>query len=779
MAVRTDATVIMGVPVSTLPIVQSGIDRTGTTEVSAQLNAFVAAQPPGVLDFAGGRYRLNNPLVFSDLNNCQPTNGTFISDVDQFSTTPPTIPTMVQFVRCTNLLGTFLTVRGPNPVDGVTSAESVGQKFEGQHGIQIIDGSNLTFRYCDASHVYGDGWNITWADFSAPPPNHILAEDCATHDVGRHGLGFINGTQVTFRRFDVYNHRHWAVDLECDNPDSVGHIWMQDVEFDSWTWGVHAPDRGCVLIQQSGSRGGNIWVHGFTVSGRGSDTFYNWTTAPVGQFLNAGGRAGFNNNTLLVENNDLRWNLPGVNANNYAMKVVYTDNVTLRNNQFTGTDASSKLGQFINTTAVTTSGNTISPGTATYAYDWIASQLPSIQTPTAISEMGGSPSASPTPRLSPNGPGLQYGSHFTRWRAALANVATQRLVVNYFGDGVSAKNIATALETSLVNTYGDRGAGYLSLGRTSTGVTWSGNTSTTVVATKGHYGPWGFRGPSVNAGSNIQVVTGQCTSIDVYYATGSPAWTYQVDGGTPVTRTVNISGGTWDVQHITGLPNTVHTLQLNGAAAGAVWVQYLYVVAKRGTGGVELNYLVAGTTEVNSRILTSATGTAPQPAETLEASLVNSPDLLILQFGWRDYEWFAGRKSSDATVVGTPDPTYTPDSLKANLKVFTDAQSAAGGCTLLFADPWHPIAWLSGPSPGEALLTEQEPFHKAMKDLAGDDPNVVFLDATQRYEFTHAWFGNPGQRWATGDLIYSNANQLNGVVPAGWLADYLFAALQS
>ncbi len=337
---------------------------------------------------------------------------------------------------------------------------------------------------------------------------------------------------------------------------------------------------------------------------------------------------------------------------------------------------------------------------------------------------------------------LRNETHLRRWRDARRNASVSQPVITVVGDsitaGAKAHDLPTAITTpaemrtarylgyaGILRDRFDRANGYGGEGfifavpytidstyyeyrvaNTGAGTPASGGPGTLGV------GP--FVGLTLTNGQQITFTTDQpCTQIDIVWGFATTpltaAFTYTVDGGAPVTSSLQTSvANEIYVESITGLADTTHVIVINGPTTKRADICGLVctrpdlpaapVVNGIGQSGARVSSITGG------NFTTPATAVA-QLKKFKPTFRDTNTDLAIIMIGYNDAQ------SSDDVAT-----------FKATIQGTCDYIVSLGGCVLLVPDP------LGNLSP--TFLAFLEAYYVAMQEVSDATDHVAYTDLT-------------------------------------------------
>jgi hypothetical protein len=206
------------VPVTTQTVaVPASIDATGATDVSAALNAWVAAQPNGsVLAFpAGATYLLSTALVIDGRKHLVlQGNGATLRSAGGWVEAN----SVVQAFGVSDIAIRDLTIAGATPTPGIFTPGK-----EGAHGIRMVVGGHVEIAGCTIRDTYGDGMNTDyWTD-------GVWAHDNLVAYTGRCGFAILSGRNILIER-NTFDHNGGMVfDIEpYEAPGGADTVTFRD-----------------------------------------------------------------------------------------------------------------------------------------------------------------------------------------------------------------------------------------------------------------------------------------------------------------------------------------------------------------------------------------------------------------------------------------------------------------------------------------------------------------------------------------------------------------------
>ncbi|MGZ6966894.1 MAG: right-handed parallel beta-helix repeat-containing protein [Acidimicrobiia bacterium] len=251
---------------ATAVAVPPGIDRSGATDVTGALNAFLAGLAPGTTaQFPkGARYRVEGTLLLVNRRDVtiEGNGATFFAATDGSGLPPPRgvnrryWPRLRQQWRIRGGSGITvrdITVKGANPHGGATAAAYV-PSLEGQAGIAIQRTSGVTIESVHVSDTYGD------AVYVVGGATNVTNRNSSLERIGRQGVAIVNASKVVVDRNEIRDVARSVFDLE-----PLGRALAGDVHLSNNTIGDY---RNFLLAAAGGGPGVNdIWLEGNHIDG--------------------------------------------------------------------------------------------------------------------------------------------------------------------------------------------------------------------------------------------------------------------------------------------------------------------------------------------------------------------------------------------------------------------------------------------------------------------------------------------------------------------------------
>ena len=189
----------------------SSIDATGSTDVSAALNAWVKTVPNGstIVFKSNGTYRLNSALLISSRQNLTfDGNGATLRSYGGYSESG----SVLRVFGCTGITIRDIKLVGNSPTPGVY----IGGK-EYAHGVQIVQGGDIEIDNSTISNVYGDAVN---SDYDT---DGVWVHDSTINRPGRAGIVVLSGINWLVENNYFYNPSNTSaiVDIEPYEADGV------------------------------------------------------------------------------------------------------------------------------------------------------------------------------------------------------------------------------------------------------------------------------------------------------------------------------------------------------------------------------------------------------------------------------------------------------------------------------------------------------------------------------------------------------------------------------
>jgi len=210
-------------PAATAPgtlAVPPTIDPTGATDVTGQLNQFIASAPAGstIVFPAGARYRIEGTVVLADRVDVtvEGNGATF------FATTPGDRTRMHwQVVRGSGVVIRDIVVIGANPNAGIGDL-AYRSEYEAQHGFSIHGTDGVELDRVQVSDVYGD-FVYLGIDNRGRWSSGVWVHDSTFQRNGRQGIGLAAVRDSVIERNRMSEVRRTTLDFEPN-----GRTWGVD-----------------------------------------------------------------------------------------------------------------------------------------------------------------------------------------------------------------------------------------------------------------------------------------------------------------------------------------------------------------------------------------------------------------------------------------------------------------------------------------------------------------------------------------------------------------------
>ena len=245
------------------------VDRTGTRDVTAELQAFLNKVPHhSTITFpAGAWYRIEGTLSMSTRNDIvfNGNGAVFFATQETGGSGDPRNRSQFNFNNMSNLLIENTVIRGAHPAGGQDEAAYVPE-LEAQHGINIFGGERIEIRNLRITDVFGD---FIYVGRSAYPvfgkPMDVWIHDNYFRRNGRQGVSVTHGFNVVIERNDIGDNRRATFDLEpASETGSVRNVWIRNNKVGPgrlmFVAGHGAGDVSDVYIQDNVLTGKNMGV---------------------------------------------------------------------------------------------------------------------------------------------------------------------------------------------------------------------------------------------------------------------------------------------------------------------------------------------------------------------------------------------------------------------------------------------------------------------------------------------------------------------------------------
>jgi hypothetical protein len=205
--------------------VPRSIDTTGTTDVSAQMAAFLKAVPDGSLVVfpARARYRMNETLVLDHRRGLtlEGNGATLVA-----ATPGDANRSNIRLVQSSGIVIRDLTVYGANPHGGTSLGAYVPAK-EHQHAFELLGVDTVVLDHVAAFDTFGDFVYLGKA--SGLWSSHVTIENSTFARNGRQGISLIAAQDVLISHNAISDVRRATFDFEPDaGDDGVGNVVIED-----------------------------------------------------------------------------------------------------------------------------------------------------------------------------------------------------------------------------------------------------------------------------------------------------------------------------------------------------------------------------------------------------------------------------------------------------------------------------------------------------------------------------------------------------------------------
>lgn len=244
----TQAPIAGGTPVP------DSIDATGSSDVSAALNSWIATVPNGstIVFKAGGKYRLGAAIKPS-----QKRNLTFEGNGATLVAAGGTTESSSIFWLASNGGGNSgIVIRDFTLVGNSTSPGVYKAGREGAHGVLVDGGSGITITNITVSAVWGDCLYV--GGFASG----VTFQNSTCRSNGRNGVAIISGSNVTVQGDHFDRSGYTTFDMEPNNSsESVNGVRFLNNTAGTWSNSFVSADGA------AGSAIANVTISGNTVTG--------------------------------------------------------------------------------------------------------------------------------------------------------------------------------------------------------------------------------------------------------------------------------------------------------------------------------------------------------------------------------------------------------------------------------------------------------------------------------------------------------------------------------
>jgi parallel beta helix pectate lyase-like protein len=219
---------------STVHQVPSSIDRTGATDVSSAINAFIASVPDGstIVFPQGARYRIEGAVLIGARHHLtiEGSGATFFATTNGSAAKPGGPNAVMQHwprhrdqwlvYDSSYIVVRNIVIHGPN-VNGGTADNAYVLAYEAQAGFEFYDTSYSSLEHCSISYTYGD---LVYIGNRA---SNDVVQACTLSSSGRQGVTVAYANNVVIEHNSLQNIRRSAIDLEPFTATwGVTNVWI-------------------------------------------------------------------------------------------------------------------------------------------------------------------------------------------------------------------------------------------------------------------------------------------------------------------------------------------------------------------------------------------------------------------------------------------------------------------------------------------------------------------------------------------------------------------------
>jgi Right handed beta helix region len=204
-------------------MIPSVIDQTGTTDVTSEINTWLATLVNGTTAIfrSGATYRVEGTLLLSGKTNVTlDGNGCTIEAQTLAGTTGnPQTRKHMEFRSCINLAIKNFTINGMLPTGWGSAANSYDEDYEGQHGISVYGCTGVDVSYNTVDMVRGD--LFYFGRYAGLPSTDIWMHNNTGSGCGRQGVSLTDCIDVLIEDNTIEETARSTFDLE---PLSAGTV---------------------------------------------------------------------------------------------------------------------------------------------------------------------------------------------------------------------------------------------------------------------------------------------------------------------------------------------------------------------------------------------------------------------------------------------------------------------------------------------------------------------------------------------------------------------------
>lgn len=319
---------------------------------------------------------------------------------------------------------------------------------------------------------------------------------------------------------------------------------------------------------------------------------------------------------------------------------------------------------------------------------------------------------------------LVFGDHLGRWRTKLAASRYRQAQVLALGNSIVKGEYSNDSATTDEAIWRERGwvPQLRSLFADRYGVVGEGLIANNDVRLSASAGVLGIastglvnQGKRIDSGDTLTYTLPACTTITINWwwesNAASAAFTYTVDGGSPMTATAPSGSDLYPIEVADSLTDTTHTLVISGPASGHADISAVGCWETQASGVAVHRLGVAGGYVENGWLFNDTAANMTRASKLA----INQPavDLLILAFGHNE------------ALLGQP-LGKTPATYAALLTTIVDyATNQEADCLILAGPRSDPTHW--GTQPDSSQYTD-DAYFTASEAVAAANEHCAFLD---------------------------------------------------
>lgn len=237
------------------------IDKTGASDVTAALQAWINGVPngtaavPNVLQFSGGTYKILTGLQLTSRSNLVFDGASKTTQLNQaaavtfnagtgFWESPDDHECLIRLDLCTNVTFRQLILHGSTTFPSSGDAHVPWQNLQWMHGVNIVRSTDIDVSFCTIDSFAGDG--VCYGNEDQSPLGSGVVSDCDIRKNHRNGISYVGASQCQALRNAIQQSGFFGIDIEPNDANSpCDHILL-----DSNVFGTQggALQRNCMAI---------------------------------------------------------------------------------------------------------------------------------------------------------------------------------------------------------------------------------------------------------------------------------------------------------------------------------------------------------------------------------------------------------------------------------------------------------------------------------------------------------------------------------------------------